>query len=304
MTWLSVDLPEPFGPMMACTSPLFTVRESPWRISRSSTRTCRFLTSSSGITFFHFFLVLRSAEGASRRTGPTIFFSHPSSRPPRALVRLAATRPPQDESLSDRAFQRDRDQLLRLDRELHRQLLQHVLYKAIDHKTDGLFLPQPAPRAIKTHILGNLRGGRFVLEQRGGILRFDIGHGVRAAFVADQERVAGRKIARAGRLAVRGYEAAIGVLGNTGRDALGDDPAGGVLAEMDHLGAGIDLLVAVRNRDRIEFAARIIAAQDAARIFPGDRRAGLDLGPGNLRIVAAAIATLGDEIVDAALAFG
>src|ERR1700692_1275424 len=49
MTWLSVDLPEPFGPMMACTSPWFTVSERPWRISRSSTRTCRFLTSSSAI---------------------------------------------------------------------------------------------------------------------------------------------------------------------------------------------------------------------------------------------------------------
>src|ERR1017187_5655251 len=49
MTWLSVDLPEPFGPMMAWTSPLFTVSESPWRISRSSTRTCRFFTSSNGI---------------------------------------------------------------------------------------------------------------------------------------------------------------------------------------------------------------------------------------------------------------
>src|SRR6267154_574813 len=49
MTWESVDLPEPFGPMMACTWPLLTVSESPWRISRSSTRTCRFLTSSNGI---------------------------------------------------------------------------------------------------------------------------------------------------------------------------------------------------------------------------------------------------------------
>src|SRR6202040_639984 len=101
-----------------------------------------------------------------------------------------------------------------------------------------------------------------------------------------------------------GAEAAIGVLGDAGGDALGDDPGGGGLAQVNHLGAGIDLLVAVRNRDRIEFTARIVAAQDAARIFPGDRRAGLDLGPGNLRVVAAAIATLGDEIVDAALAFG
>src|SRR3981081_1116260 len=135
MTWLSVDLPEPFGPMMAGTWPLFTVRESPWRISRSSTRTCRFLTSSSGITFFHFFLVLRSVQGASRRTGPTIFFSHPLSRPLRGLLRMRA--------LSDRAFQRDRDQLLRLDRELHRQLPQHGLYKNNEHTTDGHF-PRPA----------------------------------------------------------------------------------------------------------------------------------------------------------------
>ena len=73
---------------------------------------------------------------------------------------------------------------------------------------------------------------------------------------------------------------------------------------MDHLGAGIDLLAAVGDRDRIELAARIIAAQDAGRIFPGDRRAGLDLRPRNLRARAAAVAALGDEIVDAALAVG
>src|SRR5690606_5128180 len=65
---------------------------------------------------------------------------------------------------------------------------------------------------------------------------------------------------------------------------------------------GIDLLLAVGNGDRIELAARAVATQDAARIFPGDRRAGLDLGPGDLGILATAIATLGDEIVDAALA--
>src|SRR5260370_38572679 len=49
MTCDSVDLPEPFGPMMAWTSPLFTASESPWRISLSSTRTCKSLTSSNGI---------------------------------------------------------------------------------------------------------------------------------------------------------------------------------------------------------------------------------------------------------------
>src|ERR1700693_1315187 len=105
---------------------------------------------------------------------------------------------------------------------------------------------------------------------------------MRAAFVADQQRIARRKVARAGRLAVRGDEAAIGVLRDAGGDALGDDPARRILAEMDPLVAAIDLLVAVRDRDRIELAARIIAAQDAARIFPGDGESGLDLGPGDL----------------------
>ena len=98
-------------------------------------------------------------------------------------------------------------------------------------------------------------------------------------------------------------KAAISVLRLAGGDALGDDPARRVLAEVDHLGARVDLLETVRDRDRVELAARIVAAQDAARILPGDRRTGLDLGPGDLGVLAAAVATLGDEIVDAALAF-
>src|SRR5216683_4787023 len=255
MTWLSVDLPEPFGPMMACTSPLFTVSESPWRISRSSTRTCRSLTSSSGITFFRFFLVLTSAKGAFRRTGA-------DTNPLFSSFETAAARPPLDEVLSDAALQRDRDQFLRLDREFHRQLLQHVFHESINHEADGLFLRQPALHAIEQHVLGNLRRGRLMLEQRRGVLRLDIGHRVRAAFVADQQRIARRKVARAGRLAVGGDEAAIGVLRDAGGDALGDDPARRVLAEMDHLGAAIDLLVAVRNRNRVELAAGVITAQD------------------------------------------
>src|ERR1039457_2950262 len=119
MTWESVDLPEPFGPMMACTSPLFTVSDSPWRISRSSTRTCRFLTSSNGITFFRFF----SSWGE-----------------PKA-------------ALSDRTFETDRDQLLGLDREFHRQPPQHVFHKPVDHEADGFFLAQPALHAVEQDVL-------------------------------------------------------------------------------------------------------------------------------------------------------
>src|SRR5216684_557067 len=243
MTWESVDLPEPFGPMMACTWPLFTVSDRPWRISRSSTRTCRSLTSSIGIIFFRL-LLARAA--------------------PKALSK--------DEALTHAPFQRDRDQLLRFHRELHRQLLQYVFHKTVDDEADGLLLAQPALDAVEQDVLGNLGGGRLMFEGRGRVLGLDIGHGMRAAFVADQERIAGGEVARAGRFPVRGDEAAIGVLRFAGRDALGDDAARGVLAEMQHLGAGIDLLETVRNRDRVKLAARMIATQNAARIFPGDGR--------------------------------
>src|SRR5919204_1872350 len=120
-----------------------------------------------------------------------------------------------------------------------------------------------------------------------------------AALGADEERIAIGEVARAFRPGVRRHQAAISVVRAPGGDALGDDPARCVLAEMQHLGAGIDLLVAVGDRDRIEFTARIVAAQDAAWIFPGDGRTGLELGPGNLRVLAAAVAALGDEVVDA-----
>jgi len=72
---------------------------------------------------------------------------------------------------------------------------------------------------------------------------------------------------------------------------------------VDHLRAAVDLLIAVGNRDRVELAARVVTAQNAGRILPGDRRTGLDLGPRDLRVVAAAVAALGDEVVDSALAF-
>src|SRR5688572_29210551 len=102
---------------------------------------------------------------------------------------------------------------------------------------------------------------------------------MRAALVANEQRIAIGEVARARGATVRADEPAIGVLRFARGDAFGDDAAGRVLAEMQHLGAAIDLLVAVRDRDRVELAARVIAAQDAARIFPGDGGAGFELGP-------------------------
>src|SRR4051812_22020496 len=127
---------------------------------------------------------------------------------------------------------------------------------------------------------------------------------MRAAAVADQQRVALRVVARALGPRLHPDQTTIGVLAAPGRNTLRDDCGRRVAPDMDHLRAGIGLLTVVRDRDRVEFANRIVALENAARIFPGDRRSGLDLRPRNLRPCAAASAALRDEIIDAALSLG
>ena len=73
---------------------------------------------------------------------------------------------------------------------------------------------------------------------------------------------------------------------------------------MDHLGAGIGLLVVVGDRDRVELTHAVFTVQHAARVLPRHRAAGLDLRPADLAARALAQPALGDEIVDPAHAFG
>ena len=58
----------------------------------------------------------------------------------------------------------------------------------------------------------------------------------------------------------------------------------------------------IRNGDGIEFTLTSVAFQNTGRIFPRDRRTRFHLGPGNFRIVAAAIGALRHKIEDTALA--
>src|SRR5204863_9342049 len=95
----------------------------------------------------------------------------------------------------------------------------------------------------------------------------------------------------------------IGVVRAARADALGDDGRARVGADVNHLGAGVGLLAVVGQRDRVEFADAAVALEDAARIFPGDRAAGLDLGPADLRAIARAERPLRDEIENPAPAF-
>src|SRR5688500_5733924 len=220
--------------MIAWTSPAFTLRSIPFRISLSSALTCRFLISSMCV-------------------------------------------------LSNRTLEAHAQQFLRFDRELHRQLAEDFLAEAADDHVDGVFRRQAALPAVENLVLADLRRRRFVFHLRRGVADFEIREGVRAALVADEQRVALRVVARARRVLADADEAAIGVLAVAGGDPLRDDRAPGVLPDVDHLGAGVGLLPVVGRRHRVELADRAVPLQDAARILPRDRGARLDLRPGDLR---------------------
>src|SRR5258707_8373783 len=117
--------------MIACTSPSATDRSMPFRISRpSSSRACRFLISS--ITQNRFKSVAR----------------------PLCVL-------PADYTSADTAFEAHRQQLLRLDGELHRQLLQDFLAKSVDDQRQRILVLDAALAAIEQLVLADLRGRRL-----------------------------------------------------------------------------------------------------------------------------------------------
>ena len=121
---------------------------------------------------------------------------------------------------------------------------------------------------------------------------------MRPAFVADQQRIALRIIARPLGPLAHADETAVGILAAPGRNALGNDAAAGIAPYVNHLGTGVGLLTVVGHGDGVELADGIVAREDAARIFPRNGRTGFDLRPRKARVLAAD-AALGDEVIDA-----
>src|SRR3989338_703516 len=134
--------------MMACTSPAFTSRSMPRRISRTPALACKSLMISIVFVLFRF------------------------SR------------------LANAPLQTDAQQLLGLHGELHRQFADNLLAEAVDNHRDGIFGREPALLAVENLVLADLGGGGFMLHLGRGVPNFQIREGVRAALVADQQRVA------------------------------------------------------------------------------------------------------------------
>ena len=104
-----------------------------------------------------------------------------------------------------------------------------------------------------------------MFDLRRGVLDLEIWKRVRAALVANQQRVALRVISGVCGALENLDHSAIGVLAMTGRNAFGDDRALRVLADMDHLRAGVGLLIIVGQRDGVELADRVVAHAECSR---------------------------------------
>src|SRR5919198_1384473 len=205
-------------------------------------------------------------------------------------------------SSSHAAFQADAQQLLRFDRELHGQLAEDSLAEAVDDHRHSVFGLQTALAQIEHLVFTDLGGRGLVLHASTSILHLDVRESVRAALVADQQRVTLRVVARPYGVFQDLHEPAVRVLAVSGGNALRYNRRARVLTHVNHLRTGIGLLIVVSQRHRVELAYRVVALQNAARIFPGDGRACLHLRPRNFGVHASAQAALGDEVIDPAAA--
>ncbi|KAF5037851.1 hypothetical protein DSECCO2_560360 [anaerobic digester metagenome] len=131
----------------------------------------------------------------------------------------------------------------------------------------------------------------------------DVGPCVCAAFVTQQQTVALSEITGVDGFFHHLHKPPVTVLAAACRDSLRNDGALCVFPEMYHFASGIGLLKIIGHSNGIKFPDAVIAQQYAARIFPGNRRAGLHLCPRDFAVGAFAQTALGDKVVDAALSF-
>src|SRR2546421_12794650 len=96
------------------------------------------------------------------------------------------------------ALEADSEQLLRFDGKLHRPLAKDFFAETIHNHVDRVLGREAALVAVKDLVLADFRSRGLMFDARAGVLHLDIGEGVRAAFVAEQERIALGEVARVG----------------------------------------------------------------------------------------------------------
>src|SRR5262249_60556009 len=87
-------------------------------------------------------------------------------------------------------LQRDTQELLCLNREFHRQMLEHLFAEAAHDHVDCVFGREAPLAAVENLILAYFRRRCLVLDPGGRVLDLEIRKRMSTAAVADEERVA------------------------------------------------------------------------------------------------------------------
>ena len=141
-----------------------------------------------------------------------------------------------------------------------------------------------------------------MLHYRCRVLALHIRESVRTALVSKKKAVALRVVAGILRTWKDLHKTPVAVLALSCRNTLAHNTAAGILSNMNHLGAGISLLVVVGNRYRIELAYRVVTLKDGTRIFPCNCRTCLNLRPKKLAVGTFADTAFGNKVVDTSFA--
>ena len=184
--------------------------------------------------------------------------------------------------------------------ELAGQFFEHVFAETADHRLYGIFAFDATTFEVEQLVFANATGGCFVLGLGACVCDGDVGECVSSTLGADEHAIALGVVAGACSGFADAHLATVGVAGAVSADALRNDCALGVLANVDHLRAGVGLHVAVREGYAVKFAHRIVALQDAARVLPRDGRPRFDLGPADAAVFAGTLAALCNKVIDTA----
>src|SRR3989441_2089859 len=123
---------------------------------------------------------------------------------------------------SHAALEAHAEEFLCFDREFHGEFAENFLAKPVHNHVDRVLGREAALVAVENLVLADLRRAGFVLDASRRVLYLDVREGVRAAFVAAQQRVALREVARVGGARLDFHLAAIAVLAVAGGDAFRD----------------------------------------------------------------------------------
>src|SRR5438105_2972435 len=199
--------------------------------------------------------------------------------------------------LANGALHLQGDQPIHFDGVVHRQRLDDRLDEAVHDHRGAFGLGETAAHEIEELLLADLRDRGLVTDGHIVLVNLHVGVGVAARGLVEDERIAPDRALGAVRPGIDLHHTAVGLLPGSFADALALDDARRVRRGMDHLGAGVLVLLAPRERDREHLAMRTLAHEVDARVLHGDLGPEVRVDPGH---PAALLydGALGHEVVD------